>query len=32
MNIEDLKRKINNKNFLDLLRSRDIFGLAESWA
>jgi hypothetical protein len=31
-NIEGLKRKINNKDFLDLLKANDIFGLAESWA
>jgi hypothetical protein len=31
INIEGLKRKINNKDFLDLLKA-NVFGLAESWA
>jgi hypothetical protein len=31
INIEGLKRKIN-KDFLDLLKTNYIFGLAESWA
>jgi hypothetical protein len=30
INIDGLKRKINNKNFLDLLKTNYAFGLAES--
>jgi hypothetical protein len=32
INIEGLKRKINNNDFLDLLKTNDVFGLVESWA
>jgi hypothetical protein len=32
INIEGLKRKINNKDFLDLRKTIDVCGLAESWA
>jgi hypothetical protein len=32
MNIKGLKRKVDNKDVLGLLKSNDICGLAESWA
>jgi hypothetical protein len=31
INIEELKRNINNNDFLDLLKTNYVFDLAESW-
>jgi hypothetical protein len=32
ISIEGLKRKTNNKDFLDLFKTNYVFGLAESWS
>ena len=32
INIEGLKNKFQHKDFLDLLKINDVFGIAESWA
>jgi hypothetical protein len=32
LNIEGLKNKLGNNDFLALLEAHDIFGIAESWA
>jgi hypothetical protein len=32
INIKGLKRKINNKDSLDFLKTNYVFGLVESWA